>query len=338
MSVGDGATYNGRHRKCDTAETAMHESIEYQRPAYKSRLTNWNSRASVRVGPARQYTAIPNTRFFTPELIAVLGHPIVRASDALVRRTIETQRLYTFLDFTEKLERRAVIPACSDLAEGAVAFLVPDALRHDASNIVTDEGHHATCAASLTAQITAVTGERPCVHAEPAFMAKLRAASGRFTGMERRMAKLTFTAVSETLITGTLTRVPEDESVHPVIREVILDHARDEAYHRTCFADVIRIMWETADTEMRDVIGPLFAEFIVAFQAPDLVAEAGWLEAASFDPATAKKIIDETYEATDLVTLHRQQAKPTISMMRGFGMLDHPSTHDALAQRGLVVE
>jgi hypothetical protein len=97
---------------------------------------------------------------------------------------------------------------------------------------------------------------------------------------------------------------------------------------------VIRIMWETADTEMRDVIGPLFAEFIVAFQAPDLVAEAGWLEAVGFDPARVKKIIDETYEATDLVSLHRKQAVPTISMMRGFRMLDHPSTYDAVAHRG----
>lgn len=316
----------------------MHQSIECQWPAYTRRIRDWNGRASVRVGRAQTYTAVPEKRSFSPELITVMAHDIVVGADDVIRATIETQKLYTYLTFTEKLERRAVIPACADLAEGLVSFAVPDALRQDAANIVTDEGHHASCAGDLKTQIAIVSGQRPCMQPDPAFMGKLRAASERFEGVTRRMAELTFTAVSETLITGTLTRVPQDKRVHPVIRAVIMDHARDEAYHHSCFSDVIRIMWEESDVAQRDAIGPLFAEFIEAFLAPDLVAEAGWLQAAGFDALVSKKIIDESYDATDLASLYRAQAKPTVSMMRDYGMLNHPATRDALGIRGLVTD
>jgi hypothetical protein len=204
MSVCDGTTYKGVNanviRRDSHARKYRVPAACLQKPA--DELEQQGQRAR---GPTRQYIAIPDTRFFAPELIAVLGHPMVRA--ATPRSAGPSRRNVSSPSWTSPKSLSAVLlspPARISPTEGW----------HSSSR--TRSG--TTCAASLMAQIAAVTGERPCVHPEPAFMAKLRAASERFTGMKRRMAKLT--AVSETMITGTLTRVPEDESVHPVIRDV----------------------------------------------------------------------------------------------------------------------
>jgi hypothetical protein len=314
----------------------MHHSIQSQWQSYKTRLLNWDTRASVRRAPMRQYVRVEGARSFSKELIALMRHEVVVNADPAVHHVLETQKLYSYLGFTEKLERRAVMPVCVNLAEGEVPFKTPRSLQRDASKIVTDEAHHAECAVELADQIADVTGHMPLALGRPEFLNRLDAAARRFDGADQQLAFVTFTAVSETLITGTLTRVPEDRSVHPVIREVIMDHAHDEARHHACFSDVIRIMWEQLDARQRDVIGPLFAEFVETFLAPDLNTEFIWLRAAGFEQAIARKIIEETYENLDLGAIYREQAKPTIVMLKRFGLLDHAATYDAAARRGLV--
>jgi hypothetical protein len=314
----------------------MHHSIQNQWQAYTTRLTHWDTRASVRQAPMRKYTPVEGARSFSKELIALMRHDIVVKADTAIHHVLETQKLYSYLGFTEKLERRAVMPVCVNLAEGEMPFKTPRSLQRDASKIVTDEAHHAECAVDLTDQIADVTGEMPLVLGRPEFLNKLDAAARRFDGIIQQLAFVTFTAVSETLITGTLTRVPADRAVHPVIREVLMDHARDEGRHQACFSDVIRIMWDQLDVRERDAIGPLFPEFVETFLAPDLNTEFAWLRVAGFDQATARKIIEETYEDLDLSASYRDQARPTISMLKRFGLLDHAATFDAAAKRGLV--
>jgi P-aminobenzoate N-oxygenase AurF len=314
----------------------MHHSIQDQLPAYKKCLLKWDTRSSVRATPLRQYHADPDSHSFSPGLIAIMDHEIVRMADEPRRRTIETQRLFSYLYFTEKLERRAVMPVCADIAENMTPLNIPHALQREASKIIIDESHHAECAVELTDQIAEVTGEMPNISGRPEFLTKLEAVEQRYHGGDRKLAMITFTAVSETLITGTLTRVPHDRSVHQVIRDVIMDHAIDEATHHACFKQVIGMMWSQLDAQQKDRIGPLYAEFIEAFLAPDLRAELGWLRAARFSPAQAAKILEETYESLDMALIYRRQANPTISMLREFGMLDHAATHDALAKRGLI--
>lgn len=314
----------------------MHTSIENQWPFYQSHLQRWNTTASVRVTEMRIYGPMEGARSFSKDLVAVMGHQLVRNADDGVHHVIETQKIYNYLGFTEKLERSAVMPACTAIAHAEVPFKTPRSLQRDASKIITDEAHHAECAVDLTDQIADATGVMPLSVGRPEFLNKLDAVVRRFEGSLRVLASVTFTAVSETLITGTLTRVPRDNTVHPVIRAVITDHARDEAKHHACFRQVITMMWQQLDARERDVIGPLFAEFIETFLAPDLGAELSWLRAAGFTQSQARKIVEETYEGLDLAVLYREQAKPTISMLKEFGVLDCAAAFDAAATRGLI--
>jgi hypothetical protein len=304
---------------------------------YKSRLNEWDTRASVRVLPRRQLTSLEGNLPFSPDLVPITAHPLVKARGNAALHLILGQKLHTYLNFTEQLELRNVVPTSINLRFGDVPFLVPHELKRDAGKVVTDEAHHADCAADLDEQLVKVTGVAPYRVRPAKFSETLHKCRNPFPGCLRLLLDTTFTTVSETLITGTLTQVPKDLRVAATVREVIMDHARDEAQHHSVFSEVMHIMWNQLTPEQKDVIGPHWATFIQAFLAPDLTAELDWLEAAGFDREEADRIIRETYEAIDLAQVFRQSARPTIRLAQKFGLTDHAATHEGLEAAGLLL-
>lgn len=304
-------------------------------PEYVTCLREWDTRASVRVTPMHKFETDASGRLFSADLILIEKHPLVAGSSDQTRSIIEAHKLYGYLSFTETLERRAVIPVCNDLAEGLSPVNVPEELRRDASKIVVDEAHHAECAAELISGVMHVTGEKPA-RDTPSFIRKLALAEERATELARPFVRVCFACVSETLITGTLARVPADKSVDPVVRAVIRDHALDEARHHACFSAVIRYLWEGLSVPERDSVGPLLAEFVELFLTPDFAAELGWLKAAGYNEADAAKIVEETYDSVDLAEHYRRQAKPTTRLLDRFGIFEHPGTLDAFSLRKLL--
>jgi hypothetical protein len=303
---------------------------------YKSRLREWDRRASVRVGERRELTSLGGALPFSPDLVPIAAHPLVAARSAAALHTILGQKLHSYLNFTEQLELRNVIPTSINLRRGDVPFLVPHALQRDAGKVVTDEAHHADCASDLDEQVAKVAGA--VYRVRPAQFAQiLHRCRSPFRGRERVLLDTTFTTVSETLITGTLTQVPKDRRVAETIRDVITDHARDEAQHHAVFSDVMRIMWEQLRPAQKDVVGPHWAIFIKAFLMPDPTAELDWLEAAGFDREEADRIVRDTYEALDLAAILRDAARPTILMAEKFGLTDHAATRDGFESAGLLL-
>ena len=163
---------------------------------YKTRLSSWDARASVRRAPMRKFEIIEGTSIFSPDLVATMRHPLVKAASSDAHAKILTQKLYSYLYFTEKLERRTVMPACIHLAEGTAPFDSPSALKRDASKILVDEAHHAECAAELIAQVAASTGEAPRLGYRPSFLTALADAAARANRAGQPFVDLTFVAVS----------------------------------------------------------------------------------------------------------------------------------------------
>ena len=56
-----------------------------------------------------------------------------------------------------------------------------------------------------------------------------------FGAVAHLLVDLAFTSVFETLFTGSLIRVPRDEQILPEIREVLGEHAREEAFLLQCY-------------------------------------------------------------------------------------------------------
>ena len=302
----------------------------------KWRLADWSTAATVRAVARRRLADKDRGLPFSPELVPLMSHALVRSRDDAVQRMILGQKLHSYFRFTTHLELKAVLPACTMIGLKESAIRTTDEFAHDGFKIAVDEAHHAYCAEDMKQQLTAITTIRPYRERPPAFLRMLAGERDALDGKFKQLALLAFTCVSETLITSSLANVPADERVIRAIRDVIMDHARDEAKHHGYFSCFMETMWAQFTVEERDVVGPLFAKFIGTFLSHDAEAESDWLEAAGFSGADRTRIVAESYEAIDLRKIHRQASKPTVALMNRFGMLDHPATTDALAAAGLV--
>lgn len=300
------------------------------------RLADWSTAATVRSVARRRLADKDRGLPFSPELVPLVSHELVRNRDDAVQRMILGQKLHSYFRFTTHLELKAVLPACTMIGLKESAIRTTDEFAHDGFKIAVDEAHHAYCAEDMKQQLTAITGIRSYLERPPAFLQALAGEQNLLDGKFRQLALLAFACVSETLITSSLANVPADERVIRAIRDVIMDHARDEAKHHGYFSCFMETMWAQFTVAERDVVGPLFAKFIGTFLSHDAAAESDWLEAAGFSAADRKRIVAESYEAIDLRKIHRQASKPTVTLMSRFGMLDHPATLDALAAAGLV--
>ncbi|HUI13308.1 MAG TPA: diiron oxygenase [Xanthobacteraceae bacterium] len=304
--------------------------------APKWRLADWSTAATVRSVAGRRLADKDRGLPFSPELVPLMNHELVRNRDDAVQRMILGQKLHSYFRFTTHLELKAVLPACTMIGLTESVVRTSAEFAHDGFKIAVDEAHHAYCAEDMKQQLTAITAIRPFRERPPAFLRALAVEQDSLDGKFRQLALLAFTCVSETLITSSLASVPADERVMRAIRDVILDHARDEAKHHLYFSCFMETMWAQLSLAEKDVVGPLFAKFIGTFLSHDTEAEMDWLEAAGFSAGDGKRIAAESYEAIDLRKVHRQASKPTITLMSRFGMLDHAATSDALAAAGLM--
>jgi hypothetical protein len=299
-------------------------------------MGDWNEKASVRAGERRVFVDSDQHCFFSRESVPFLEHEMLKDCGPEIEKIILVQKLFGYLHFTEALERRVVVPSCTSIAEKDLPFSVPKLLMRDASKIIVDEAHHAECSSDLVEQISRVTKITPCILGKPLFLTTLEKRLSEFPAPYRRLAKMVFATVSETIITKNLAKVARDEMIIPAVREVILDHARDESRHHACFASFVGIMWDQLKSRERDFAGPLFGEFIEIYLYPDFRLEVAWLTSAGYPKKRAKKIIDDTYEKFDFGVVLSDAAKATIRILGKYGILDSASVVDSLGQRGIV--
>jgi hypothetical protein len=315
-----------------TADISM-SWISY--PAYRERLINWQAHAGV-----RHWSPATNSEGgllpFSLDLVPLAGHQLVSDRGESMRHNILAQHLYRYCSFTEHLELEAVVPSCVQLVFAEAPFAIPDALARDAGCVIVDEAWHAKCAANLKSRMSQVVGVRPCRQRKPAFMRVLRLIKASLPEQHQKLTDLVFSCVSETLITGSLNRVPRDTQVLSEIREVLREHAREEGFHHAIFGQLIGVMWDQLKPADRDVAGPLFAIFIAAFLRPDTLAELDGLEWAGFSAKEAQKIVEETYSNASLKTEIARAAIPTMRFMRHYGLFDHAATHEMLEAMDLL--
>jgi hypothetical protein len=318
---------------------ARHAPVSFDTyPAYKARLANWQQHSGVRNGrPSATYDGT-GTLPFTLALVPLARHRLVCDRGDAVRDAVLAQHLYRFCTFTEHLELEAVVPACVQLRLSDVQFAVPNALARDAGRVAIDETWHAECAGDLKTDLQQVTGVVPCRSRKPAFLHVLKVMKASLPPHQQRLADMLFTCVSETLITGALNNVPRDEQVLPRIRDVLGEHAREEAFHHSIFAQVIGVMWEQLSPADRDVAGPLFGVLIAAFLRSDTMAELDGLEATGFTADEARRIVEDSGEsdAAENRRLLWKAASPTVRCMERHGVLEHAAARATLEMMDLL--
>jgi hypothetical protein len=80
---------------------------EHDNSDYRSPFTRWDARASVRTSPRRELGPDDEDLFYSPHLVPLARHPLVRDLRPGIFQEVLVQRLYRYLDFTTKLEHLA---------------------------------------------------------------------------------------------------------------------------------------------------------------------------------------------------------------------------------------
>jgi hypothetical protein len=269
-------------------------------------------------------------------LVTVAQHPSIRASEALVEKAL-AYRLLAHLSFTTVLELESVNPVCSELGRGESRVALTDQQKEDALRIYCDEGGHALFVELLASSVEAAYGVERGILGEPLFNRRLRDRIAENRGrIGESVIRHFFVSVSETLVTRILKDIPHDPTVSSTVRQVIGDHATDEACHSLYFRWYFPELWDSLRPEEKRVMGRLLADFIWFFLAPDRALDKRIVAKLGFTEPSADRLIAEVYDERAVAAAVREAARPTLWMFRAAGVFDLPETEDLFAQRALL--
>ncbi|WP_405497574.1 diiron oxygenase [Streptomyces sp. NBC_00096] len=279
---------------------------------------------------------LDTAEFFPAELVPVARHPLVRALPDAVRREVIVQHLYRYLDFTAKLEHLVVNRTALGISQGTVGLELPAEMRLDALKIYVDEGYHALMSVDLLQQISGGTGIAPRLPGEPFFLTRLAALREASPAPMRPLLEILFVIVSETLISGSLSAVPQEGAVLPEVRATIRDHALDEGRHHTYFAIMLRYLWGALDPATRGWAARQVPQLIHCFLAPDLPALRAELRRYGMPADAAEQVLAEVYDPRTVDAFVRSAAQQTVRHFASLGVLEDPRVREAFLAAGLL--
>ncbi len=314
------------------------ECVNKKTDNYHSAFDSWYESSSIRVKPHRtiQKDQLEGKVFFPPDLFPVVSHPLVqKRGEAFVEKLL-VHRLYSYLDFTEVLEHQIVNPVVSRIAHDQTGMEISEERRLDAYKIYIDEGYHALFSVDMKRQVEKATGITSLYLGTPNFLKRLNYIQSSVDSNLREIIKLFWTIISETLITSILTDVPKNKNVVTPVREIILDHARDESRHHAYFASLLSILWFQLKPKDRSIIGSVLPEVIFAFLEPDITAIKYYLEVLGLENKEIETLVEESYPQTRLMLGIKKGASATLKCLENSGIFEEAYTAEGFRKSGLL--
>jgi hypothetical protein len=306
------------------------------RVEYRAQMSKWAASVPAAAPPQREDKAAPGMLPFSRELLPLVDHPLLRQVGHQGSLWLLAQRLYSYMDWTFALETNVVLPVAGKLLQHGYGLDGGPELREDALKIIVDEGHHALEAMSTKNAVVAATGVVPVqAYTPPSFVARLARVEGESPASERAVVRLVFAMVSETLITSLLTKLPKDETVLPVVRAAIRQHAHDEARHHSVFAKVMEVAWSRWSVAEQDRYAPLFADFLEAFLLPNVAAADSWLRCLGIADDVRGAVLEDVYAPSRLRSSIREASEPSLRAMRRAGIFDNRRFVDVIGAKGM---
>jgi hypothetical protein len=301
------------------------------------RFVKWDACAAIRTKP-RQRLRPPGDNgkeyaYFSPDLVPLIAHPLVHERG--LGREVTIQHLYRYLHFTAVLEQQLVNPVLLRIATDGYPFELPKSMILDAHRIYCDEGYHALCAVDLTHQIEERTGSAALDQTHPQAFRDLATLVAGVPESQRHLLELAFIIVSETLVSAILTKSHLDVRVEPAIRQVILEHAQDEAVHSAYFSDLARLAWPQLTPEVRSMIGQHLPQLIIAFLSPDLPHLTRVLTALGYTGEECRRMLGEAMPRHEVLSGIRNACAVTVGLFRTLGAMQDPATAAAFRSSGL---
>lgn len=321
------------------AATSLATAVTEAHPT-TNRFSKWDSYSAIRSKPRqrlREGTAVGPEKllYFSPDLVPLSKHRLI--AERNLGTQVLLQHLYNYLAFTAILEHRFVNPIMIRIAHRDIGLTLPKSMVVDAYRIYCDEGYHALCSADLTQQIEDFTGIAPIVgdRLPKPFRDSLDAIEAAPAAL-KPLIELAFIIVSETLVSAILTRSHLDARVEPAIRQVILEHAQDEAVHQAYFADLTRLAWPQLSGEARTFLGTAIPGMVLSFLSPDSQHMTRVLGSFGIPIDESRRIIAESHSEAEILESARRASTFTVGLFKSVGAFQDQQTHDAFLGSGLI--
>lgn len=295
---------------------------------------HWEKTASVRAKPRRAPIALDEGNLpFPPELVPACAHPLVQARPE-AETAILLHAMYGYMYFTSAVEQLAVIPVAAGIAMRRYLDDLDPSLRRDAFKICTDEAWHAQFSYDFIVESVARNRSAEPVFAEPSFVHDVAVIRETMDSSLHKLVDMLFAVVTETGVSRLLRDIPRDYRLSPSLRQVVADHAADEARHHAYFKALLKVIWSLMSDRERRTLGIHIPALIQAFYRPDATAAQGILRAAGFDARETAQIVDDCYSSqcrTDVEVI-----KGTLTAFAEVDAFEDESIFEAFASFGFL--
>lgn len=305
---------------------------------YKSRLGDWDSRAGVRGVPRRLLDEEAMGKvYFSPVLVPIISHPLVEKLGPETQRSILIYHLYSYLDFTASFEVEVVNQGAQRIALGKTGIDLPGEMLFDAYKIYCDEGYHSLFSIDVKRQVEAATGIKTLPYNFGYFLRRLNKAREVVPSNLKSLSGLLMVIVFETSITATLNKIPKDQQVITTVRQVIADHADDEARHHAYFSSLFDVLWPQLSQRQQTILGPILPRFIIKLLEPDYETIRRRLEIFDLRPEEIDQVVAESYPWPEVLAGVRKTASATLRLLERNGLLEDSQTREAFQSSELIV-
>lgn len=296
---------------------------------YKSPFTRWSEQSSVRAVAVNngqwRHDAAGNW-FSVEDWRAVIDHPEVAGAGR--QQQVLAAMLLGYLDFTIRLEASCIAPVCGDLVMRRLAADCGAEIVRDALRVQCDEAFHALMCQELAEHASQVTGLDPRGFPEHTFFRRVRELAPRTHGlMSQEQYTFCVAVVAETVITDSLGKDWRDDGLRPEVRDVLLNHYRDEVRHSAFFSQLLSILWPQWPETARAFMAPLWPELVRAFLQVDMEVATVAVEKAGFSAGQAARIVAESLGAGARGPERGASVELTLRALKKAGVLGAEGAH-----------
>jgi hypothetical protein len=298
-----------------------------------SPLADWDRRAAVRTkARAASLGDYSGLHYFKTSLLPALNHPRGQPLTPEAKSDVQKLWLLRYLHYTEHLEVDIVNPALLAILKRDVSR----ATRCDAYKVYTDEGYHALMSAEMRFLVAdSLHCKAPDLPYPTGLTTVLREVEELPPDL-RELGLIVAAALNETLISSNLAQAA-DRTLVPAIREMLEDHAKDEAVHHAFFSNLFHQLWLQITPFERRILAPKIVTFLRALLSPDQGAMVSDLVSVGLSKSEALGIVDDSCPSIPTDSDLRTAARGTLAMLRNANVFSELDVVRAICNPSLNV-
>ncbi|MFC6336702.1 aminobenzoate oxygenase [Pseudomonas sp. CCM 7891] len=300
---------------------------------YRSCAEDWERRATIRTRPRRLLE--DDDKLIFP----LCRQPLVLSATFLDqcpqwRDFVLVQTFYKFINDVVIFETEIVDKTARRIAKNRFSVPFPFACRYNAMTVVIDEDYHALVALDFMQQTIEMTGIPPLdlpPHIE--LSRAVPAAVNQAPEHLRDAVELICIAISENTVTQDVAAFSKDDSVKQSIRGLMADHLFDEGRHAGFWTRLVRLYWQTASEEDRNIIARILPVFLQHYLTNDLqkAFDLQLIEHLDISASTRANLQAEIHALVFPITCQHPLVVNIMGFLHHTGLLQTPSLAQALS-------